>query len=77
MRAEPICQDLVEVLLDYLEGLLAPEVAARIDAHRAGCPRCREFIESYLATPQVLRGALARSMPAAIKTRLAEALKVR
>jgi hypothetical protein len=52
-------------------------VAARIDAHRALCPRCREFIESYLATPRVLRRVLTGSMPASSKARLAEALKAR
>ena len=77
MRNEAVCQDAVEGLLEYVEGLLAPEMAARIDSHRAVCPRCREFIESYLATPRVLRGGLAGSMPAAMKARLADALKAR
>jgi predicted anti-sigma-YlaC factor YlaD len=39
------CQELVEVVTDYLEGRLAEEDSARVDAHLALCPPCVQYIE--------------------------------
>ena len=54
-----ICVSGVELLMEYLEGTLAPDVRAAIDAHVAGCPRCVAFIDSYRKTPRILRDATA------------------
>ncbi len=52
-----VCVSGVELLMEYLEGALAPDVRAAIEAHVAGCPRCVAFIASYRETPRILRDA--------------------
>jgi anti-sigma factor RsiW len=42
------CQELVELVTDYLEGALRREDVARFEAHVAACPGC----ETYLAQVQ-------------------------
>jgi anti-sigma factor RsiW len=52
--------------MDYLEGVLPPEVNAALEAHVAGCERCTAFVASYLETPRILRSATAIELPADI-----------
>jgi len=63
MRARVACADGVEMLMDYLEGTLAPEDRDAIESHVSGCPRCVAFVESYRRTPRILRAATAASLP--------------
>ena len=44
------CQELVELVTDYLEGALAPEEHARFEAHLAECPGCDRYVEQMRAT---------------------------
>jgi anti-sigma factor RsiW len=45
MSAEHLsCQELVEVVTDYLEGRLPEEEVARVDAHLALCPPCVQYM---------------------------------
>ena len=46
------CQELVELVTDYLEGALAREDVARFEEHLAACPGCETYIEQ-------MRGAIA------------------
>jgi len=63
MKPRVACVDGVELLMDYLEGTLAPEEREAIESHLFGCPRCTAFIESYRQTPRILRAATAASLP--------------
>jgi anti-sigma factor RsiW len=44
------CQELVELVTDYLEGALAPEEHARFEAHLAECPGCDRYVEQMRTT---------------------------
>ncbi len=44
------CQELVELVTDYLDGALPPAERARFDAHIAGCDGCRAYIEQIRVT---------------------------
>ena len=57
------CQTGVELLMDYLEGVVPGEMRATLESHVAGCPKCAAFIASYLATPRILREATAAATP--------------
>jgi len=57
------CQTGVELLMDYLEGVVPDDVRTILELHVAGCPKCEAFIASYLATPRILRDATAATMP--------------
>ena len=63
MKARVACADGVEMLMDYLEGTLAPEDRDAIESHISSCPRCGAFVESYRQTPRLLRAATAASLP--------------
>lgn len=74
---EMTCRSGVELLMDYLEGVLAPEMRAAIEGHVAGCPRCQAFIASYRETPRIVREATARGLPAEERRALWSFLRTR
>jgi anti-sigma factor RsiW len=57
------CQDGVELLMEYLEGLLPESQRDSVEAHVAGCPRCVAFVDSYRQTPRIIRSATAGDVP--------------
>jgi anti-sigma factor RsiW len=44
------CQELVELVTDYLEGALAPSERERFEAHLAECPGCDLYVEQMRTT---------------------------
>lgn len=44
------CQQLVELVTDYLEGALPPAVRERFEAHLALCPGCVTYVEQMRQT---------------------------
>jgi anti-sigma factor RsiW len=54
-QIEPLaCQELVELVTDYLEGRLPPVDRERFDAHIAGCDACTAYLEQMRITLQAL-----------------------
>lgn len=45
-----MCQELVEVITDYLEGTLSTADRARFEAHLALCPHCSRYLEQFKVT---------------------------
>jgi len=74
---EIVCASGVELLMDYLEGVVAADVRAALDEHVAGCGRCAAFVASYCATPRILRDATASSLPADVEASLKAFLRAR
>ena len=70
-----VCRSGVELLMDYMEGALAPDVRAAIETHVDGCPRCEAFISSYRETPRIVRNATIMEMPADLEASLLAALR--
>lgn len=69
------CQDCIDLLLDYVDGELAPDVRARLEAHFGGCAPCVDFLASYRATPQLCRKAVANRMPDDVAAKLGDFLR--
>ena len=44
------CIDFVEMVTDYLDGALPPDVAEEIDAHVMVCPGCASVLEQFRVT---------------------------
>lgn len=44
------CQELVELVTDYLEGALPPEESARFEAHIGICDGCNVYLEQMRQT---------------------------
>ena len=60
MTAEPAemtCQELVELVTDYFDGVLAPVDRDRFEAHLATCPGCDAHIEQLRTTLRVVRAS--------------------
>jgi anti-sigma factor RsiW len=54
-RIEPLaCQELVELVTDYLEGRLPAADRERFDAHIAACDACTNYLEQMRMTLQAL-----------------------
>jgi anti-sigma factor RsiW len=51
------CQEVVELVTDYLDGALAPEDAARLEAHLQGCDGCTAYIEQFRTTTRLAAAA--------------------
>ncbi len=48
---EPIsCQEVVELVTDYLEGAMSPEDVARFDHHLSLCEGCVSYVEQIRMT---------------------------
>ena len=70
-----VCMSGVEVLMEYMEGAVAPDVRAAIEAHVTGCARCEAFIASYRETPRIVREATSVEMPADLEASLLAAIR--
>ena len=44
------CRELVELVTDYLEGILPQHDRAGFDAHIAGCANCTRYVEQFRET---------------------------
>jgi anti-sigma factor RsiW len=71
----PSCQSGVGLLMEYLEGTLAPDVSASLERHVAGCEKCAAFVESYRRTPAILRSATQAPLPPDLAASLQSWLK--
>jgi anti-sigma factor RsiW len=49
-RRDPVCQEVVEMVTDYLEDVLARADRQRIDRHLAACPHCTEYLAQVRET---------------------------
>lgn len=53
-RQKLACKEVVELVTDYLEGVLLPEQRAQLEEHLADCPGCRNYIEQVRLTISML-----------------------
>jgi anti-sigma factor RsiW len=61
MNAEPrepgltvACQEVVELVTNYLEGVLDPDLTAEVEAHLGLCDGCDIYVEQMRATIRAL-----------------------
>ena len=45
-----VCQEVVELVTDYLDGALSRADRRRFEAHLADCPHCTEYLAQMRAT---------------------------
>jgi anti-sigma factor RsiW len=69
------CQELVEVVTDYLDGTLADEDRRRLEAHLEECPYCARYIEQIRETARALGRLPAESLSPATQRELLEAFR--
>ena len=49
-RRDLVCQQVVELVTDYLEGGLRGTARRRFEKHLAGCPHCTEYLAQMRET---------------------------
>ncbi|HXZ56939.1 MAG TPA: zf-HC2 domain-containing protein [Gaiellaceae bacterium] len=69
------CQELVELVTDYLEGALSEEEAARFESHIGTCTGCRVYLEQMRQTIVVLGALTVESVTPEAETGLLEAFR--
>lgn len=69
------CQELVDLLLEFVDGTLAPEREAEFRKHLCGCLPCYIYLETYHTTIQLTRSLPKVEMPKEMETRLKAMLK--
>lgn len=72
---EMTCQELVELVTDYLEGALAPPDEQRFEAHLETCPHCVNYLEQIRIVVVALRGIDEAQLPDDTRERLLEAYR--
>jgi anti-sigma factor RsiW len=48
--SELSCQEIVELVSDYVEGTLPPNEAERFERHLASCPGCARYVDQIRTT---------------------------
>lgn len=48
------CQELVELVTEYLEGTLPADVRARMERHLSGCDGCTHYLEQMRQTIRLM-----------------------
>ena len=69
------CNELVEVITDYLEGTLPDRDRARFEAHLLTCPGCRQYVEQMRTTIRVTGRLTAESISPPIRDELLKAFR--
>jgi hypothetical protein len=72
-----VCATGVELLMEFLEGLLPPDVHKALEDHVSGCARCAAFVTSYCDTPRIVRDATSATLPADVEASLRSFLRAR
>ena len=69
------CQEVIDLLMDYLEAELPQPRAAALKAHLDGCSPCLAFLNTYRSTIQVSRHLSVEEIPPELTERLLEFLR--
>jgi predicted anti-sigma-YlaC factor YlaD len=69
------CQELVEVITDYLEGALSPQDRLRFEEHLALCSGCRNYLEQMRVTISLTGALRTDSIPDGVREQLLSAFR--
>jgi predicted anti-sigma-YlaC factor YlaD len=72
---EMACQELVEVITDYLEGTLPASDRVRFDTHLSKCAACREYLEQIRALIRLSGGLTVQTIEPATRESLLRAFR--
>jgi anti-sigma factor RsiW len=74
-RRNLACQELVELVTDYLEGTLSPGDRARLEAHLQGCDGCTEYLAQMRRTVQLTGRIRPQALDPEARDRLLEVFR--
>lgn len=71
-RRELVCQEMVELITDYLEDALSRSQRRRFEAHIAGCEHCAEYLEQMRTTVRLTGGLRHEDLTAEMQQEFAD-----
>jgi anti-sigma factor RsiW len=74
-RSSLTCQELVELVTDYLEGTLTSRQSARFERHIAACPHCTAYLQQLRVTLEALGELHEDDVPAPVREDLLHAFR--
>jgi anti-sigma factor RsiW len=69
------CREVVELLTDYLEGVLPQAERDRVEAHLQTCPDCTAYVKQVRTTIGALGRLREETVPDAVLEELVEAFR--
>jgi anti-sigma factor RsiW len=69
------CQEVVELVTDYLEGALGPDEHTRVEQHLAGCTKCDAYLDQIRTTIRLVGRVDAASLSAEAQRDLVQAFR--
>ncbi|HZP37574.1 MAG TPA: zf-HC2 domain-containing protein [Methylomirabilota bacterium] len=64
------CKEAIDLLADYIEASLTPELAGELEQHLRDCAPCRAYLGTYRKTRELTGQAGRVPMPEEMKQRL-------
>ena len=64
------CKEAIDVLADYIEVSLTPELADELERHLRDCAPCRAYLSTYRKTRALIGEVGREPMPEEMKRRL-------
>lgn len=77
MSLDLACNELVELVTDYLEGALTPEDLARVEHHLADCDGCEAYVAQMRLTIEQTGRLEPEDVPAPVLDALGDAFRRR
>ena len=71
------CEQLVELLVEYVDGDLDRASHAGVESHLAACPDCQHFVNTYAATIQLAERAFTAELPEDVKLAMERELRTK
>ena len=69
------CQELIELVTDYVEGTLSPADQARFESHLGICADCHHYLDQMRQTILLVGALVEQDIPADAKERLLDAFQ--
>jgi hypothetical protein len=64
------CENVVRLLVDFLERQLPPDVQADLENHLSRCPRCVAQLKTYQSTVSLLKSVREEDLPPELRLTL-------
>ena len=64
------CREAIDVLADYLDAVLTPDVLARLEDHLRVCAPCRAYLATYKRAAELAAKVNRVEMPEEVRQRL-------
>jgi len=69
------CHEAIDILADYLDAALTPDVLALFEAHLRVCAPCRAYLATYRRAAELAAKVNRVEMPPEVRQRLSEFLR--